>query len=781
MPDFDTERRIRRPGDALRVVLASLALLAFALLASRGRLSLFETDVFRLFNHLPRAAGLPFRVLMEAGTFAAVVVVTLAALLARRRQLALDLALSGSTAWLLARLGKLIVARARPDILLAGVSVRGTTATGPGFPSGHAAVAAALATVLSPYIGRRSRQLAWGVVWAVALGRVYVGAHLPLDVLGGVALGWLVGSLLHVVRGAPGHLVSPEQIRQTLQTMGVQVSDLGQARVDARGSSPMWAHQPGGPDLFVKLVSSEQRDADLLFKAYRFLAFRELEDESPFATPKQQVEHEAYPGLLAARAGVRVPHLVVAAEVPGGAAVLVEERIPGRGLSALSAAEMDDSLLRKIWEQVALLHGAHIAHRDLRRGNIVVDQQGQPWLIDFGFSEAAASTHRIGQDVAELLASLSFVVGPERAVRSASAALPPQELEAALPLLQPLALSSVTRSETRQAALRAIAAQVGALTSTPVPAPAPLSRVQPMAVLTLVGLALAVHFLLPQVGELRQTVAAFHNVQWDWLLLALAGAFSTYLAAALSLTAAVARPLALGRTALVQLAGSAVNRVTPRGLGGLSLLERYLERSGLDRPTAVSALGTAMAATSMVHVPLLLLSTALLGIGGVEAVHLPRHWPLLAGAAVSLAALGAALALRSQSARRLLQPVTTALRSLAGLAHSPRRLARLILGAAGQILVNAIALALCVRAFGVPTSFLRVLTVYLGGTAVSAASPTPGGLGAIEAALVAGLSAVGVPAGPAVAAVLAYRLLSFWLPILPGVAALRYLRKEQAV
>jgi len=302
-----------------------------------------------------------------------------------------------------------------------------------------------------------------------------------------------------------------------------------------------------------------------------------------------------------------------------------------------------------------------------------------------------------------------------------------------------------------------------------------------MAVLTLVGLALAVHFLLPQVGELRQTVAAFRGVQWDWLLVASAGAFSTYLAAALALTGAAEHPLALGRTALVQLAGSAMNRVTPKGLGGLSLLERYLERSGLDRPTAVSALGTAMAATSAVHVPLLLLSTALLGIRGVAAVRLPQHWPTLVAIAGSLALLGIALALRSQGARRLLRPVTAALRSLAALARSPARMARLLAGATGQILVNIIALMVCVRAFGAHASFLKVMTVYLGGTAVSAASPTPGGLGAIEAALVAGLSAVGVPAGPAVAAVLAYRLLSFWLPILPGVAALRYLRKEQAV
>lgn len=781
MAKAQTERRIRHPGDFVRVALAFIVLAAVVVLASRGRLSLFETDVFRLFNHLPPSAGVPLSVLMEAGSFAAVIVVTAVALVARRHELALDLAASGSAAYLLARLGKLIVMRARPDILLSDVIIHGSAATGLGFPSGHAAVAAALATAATPYLGRRARQVTWGIVWAVAIARLYVGAHLPLDVLGGVALGWLTGSLWHLLRGAPARSVTTEQIRQALAAMDIQVTDLGWARVDARGSSPMWARRAQGPDLFVKLVSNEQRDADLLFKAYRFLSFRELEDESPFATPKQQVEHEAYLALLAARAGVRVPPLVVAAEVPGGAALLAEERIPSRGLSSLTTAEIDDTLLQHIWEQVALLHRAHIAHRDLRRGNVIVDEQGQPWLIDFGFSEAAASSRRIGQDVAELLASVSYVVGPSRAVRSASSILPPQELQSALPLLQPLALSSVTRSEAKHDTLKAIAEEIGKLTSTPVPAPVPLSRVQPMTVLTLVGLALAIHFLLPQVGELRQTVAAFRGVQWDWLLVAWAGAFSTYLAAALALTGAVSHPLALGRTALVQLAGSAMNRVTPKGLGGLSLLERYLERSGLDRPTAVSALGTTMAATSMVHLPLLLLSTALLGIRGVTPVHLPRHWPTLVAIAASLAALGIFLALRSQSARRLLLPVTAALRSLAALARSPARIVRLLAGATGQILVSIVALMVCVRAFGAHISFLKVMAVYLGGTAVSAASPTPDGLGAIEAALVAGLTAVGVPAGPGVAAVLTFRFLTFWLPILPGVAALRYLRKQQVI
>jgi uncharacterized protein (TIRG00374 family) len=74
-----------------------------------------------------------------------------------------------------------------------------------------------------------------------------------------------------------------------------------------------------------------------------------------------------------------------------------------------------------------------------------------------------------------------------------------------------------------------------------------------------------------------------------------------------------------------------------------------------------------------------------------------------------------------------------------------------------------------------------VALAYLGGSAVGAASPTPGGLGAVEAALVAGLTALGAPAGPAIAAVLMFRLATFWLPIAPGWFAFRRLRRSGAI
>ena len=90
-------------------------------------------------------------------------------------------------------------------------------------------------------------------------------------------------------------------------------------------------------------------------------------------------------------------------------------------------------------------------------------------------------------------------------------------------------------------------------------------------------------------------------------------------------------------------------------------------------------------------------------------------------------------------------------------------------------------LAASVQAFGGGAGITEIGAVYLGAALIAAASPTPGGLGAIEAALVAGLTGVGLPAGPAVSAVLTYRLATYWLPVLPGWISLRILQKRDYI
>lgn len=162
-----------------------------------------ELETFRAINDLPSALSLPLVVLGQAGNLLVVPVAVVVAALVRRWRLALALALAGMAAYLLADLAKQLVDRPRPDLFLDGVTLRGPRQEGLGYLSGHAAVSAALAAVTAllavpPGGAKRHRWLGWAlaaVVTVVCVSRVHVGAHLPLDVTGGAALGVLVGQL----------------------------------------------------------------------------------------------------------------------------------------------------------------------------------------------------------------------------------------------------------------------------------------------------------------------------------------------------------------------------------------------------------------------------------------------------------------------------------------------------------------------------------------------------------------------------------------------------------
>jgi undecaprenyl-diphosphatase len=119
--------------------------------------------------------------------------------------------------------------------------------------------------------------------------------------------------------------------------------------------------------------------------------------------------------------------------------------------------------------------------------------------------------------------------------------------------------------------------------------------------------------------------------------------------------------------------------------------------------------------------------------------------------------------------------------NLVQVARSPLRLACLVGGSGLVTLAYIVALAAAVAAMGGGPDFAQVGAVYLGSATVAAAAPTPGGLGALEAALVAGLTGVGMDSGAAVAAVLSYRLLTYWLPVLPGWVSFHVLERRGVI
>ena len=407
----------RHPADLFRLVAGATGFAIATVIALRSGVSVFERDLFRLVDDLPSLVEPPLTIVMQAGNVGFVGVVVTIALLVRKHRVARDLLLSGGLAWLGAKLFKALVGRGRPTAVLTEVVLRGD-ASGAGFPSGHTAVAAALAMAVGPYLSRPVRRAMWAIVFVVAIARIYVGAHLPLDVVGGWLLGWTIGSAIHLVFGSPSWVVARSAIVAAMETLGFPNAVATPLHVDARGSTPYSVEDPSGRRLFVKALSRDQRDADWLFKATRFLLYRDLEDESPFATPKQQLEHEAYVAMLARRAGARVPAVVEVVAIARRDALLVMDGVAGTDLAA-APDRIDDDTLDLLWHDLALLQSHRIAHRDLRVANVVLDDTAEPWIVDFGFAEASASPRRMARDVAELLASLTPIVGIERSVAPA--------------------------------------------------------------------------------------------------------------------------------------------------------------------------------------------------------------------------------------------------------------------------------------------------------------------------------------------------------------------------
>jgi glycosyltransferase 2 family protein len=192
-------RRLSLLRGVIGVAVAIAVLIATGLHVDGNHVSVPEEDVFRILNGLPDFLYWPAWAIMQFGNLIAVPAVAIAALVFRRYRLVIACALVGVGKWYTSRLLKDVFLRERPASVLSDVVLRDAPATGQAFVSGHAVIAVGLAVVLHPYLGRKGRIVLWAAAALVCVARVYVGAHLPLDVVGGAAAGWAIGSIAHLL------------------------------------------------------------------------------------------------------------------------------------------------------------------------------------------------------------------------------------------------------------------------------------------------------------------------------------------------------------------------------------------------------------------------------------------------------------------------------------------------------------------------------------------------------------------------------------------------------
>lgn len=360
-----------------------------------------------------------------------------------------------------------------------------------------------------------------------------------------------------------------------------------------------------------------------------------------------------------------------------------------------------------------------------------------------------------------------------------------EALAAAVPLLQRVALSRATRTALRRDRdlLTRIREQIVRLKPETEVAPARLERFRPRTVFSIVALSIAAYIVIPQVASL-DVAAMASAASWHWGLAALGGAVLTYVAAAFMLMGFVPERLPLGRTILVQLAASFVKLVAPAAVGGVAVNTRYLQRSGVRPGLAVASVGASQLVGLVIHVLLLILFGFLTGSTTKATQDLaPSRTIVIVVLSLGLVA-GLALTVprvRRVVASRLRAMFSGVLPRLVDVLQTPRKL---LTGMGGTLLLT-VAFVLCldasIRAFGGSLPLTTVVVVFLTANALGSAAPTPGGLGAVEGALTLALTISGLTAETATSAVLLYRLLTLWLPVLPGWAAFAYLQRREAL
>ena len=263
---------------------------------------------------------------------------------------------------------------------------------------------------------------------------------------------------------------------------------------------------------------------------------------------------------------------------------------------------------------------------------------------------------------------------------------------------------------------------------------------------------------------------------WGWVAVVAVAIGVSYFFAALALQAAAGERLPLPRTVLVQLAAAAANRITPAGLGGAAVNARYLTRRGVTAGRAAAAVGIC----GLAHIAVAAIGIAIFGpglavraagwfFGGLSDVDM--LWVI---AALLVALIARIVNLRGSRATSKLSKswvgrTAADARTAAGeLVGHPARIATLIVCTAAVKASNLLALYAALWAFDGDVATWRVAVVYLVGATAAEIVPTPAGLGTVDAALIAGLVTAGVGSGATLAAVIVYRLLSFWAPIVPG-------------
>jgi len=774
--------RVRRPTD-VGVAVVGLAVLALLSVAAPGPTDI-DAKVAKAIASFPGLLTWVWETAYAAALLWAVVLLLAALVTRHRRVLALEQV--GAVVLALGLGGLLAVLEGSSwSQVWASLATHDSTTV---FPAVRFTVVVAVVAVTAPHLARPPRHLGTWIALLGGVGALALAIDTLLGLVAGLVLGVTVAAVVHLVSGSPGGHIPLEQLGAQLADLGVDLTDLryaddpGHLSMVARGSDP------DGHPVLVRVYGRDAWEASLLANVWQRLWYRQTAASS--VGRQQRAEHEAYLTMVAERADVPVQPVLAAGTAWGRDALLVRRDV-GTPLPDLAAGAYPEAHARASWDALQRLHHAGLAHGDLRSRSLSIDADGIARLTDLASATQGATDTARAADRANLLAITAFRLGVDDAVRIARDVVGDDALVAAMPFLQTAAFDVDTRHELKAADWKLAALRDAITTGTGAEAP-PLEKLRRVTwssivmVLVVVVVAYVIIGAIAGVG-LDTLIQQFQGANWWWVGAAVLLAVLIYVGQAFAVQGANVQSLPFVPVLGLEMSVAFVGLAVPASAAKIGLTIRFLQLVG-SNPTAAVTISLIDSLTGFLVQVLVIVLTLFTGLvtltptntsgTGIGSNLSSIDWTMVGIVAFALLVVALLTIRFVPKVRAFVVDRTAEGRDSLQVLRSPRKLARLAFGSVMWNVVAALVLGCSLNAFGYSASFASLILVNTLVALFSGLMPVPGNVGVAEAAITAGLVAIGIPQAVAMSTAIVYRLATYVVPAIYGYVSLTLMRRR---
>lgn len=666
-----------------------------------------------------------------------------------------------------------------------------------GYPTPVLAAAAAAALTMRPYLSRGLQRIIEVSILLALLSGLSHGAGLPLSLLASIVVAWGAAAAAHLIFGTPSGVPAAADVVGMLAELGLPGATLDPADHQIWGAARFHGANASGAALEVSVYGRDAAESQLWAKVFRSIVLRK-DSRSFVLTRAQQIEHESYLTLLGSNAAPGHTSSVVAAGFAGpGRDGLVATLLPkGRRLMALRDAGEQPSAeaMASVASTLAALHEQGVSHGAIDLANVIIDGDAGS-LASFDRATAFAEPEAMAADDAALLVVLAVSSSVDAAVSACSAAFGAEAMTAALPFLQEPALAEPLKEAIRRSHNKSVLKELreaGAKAAgVDVPELAPLQRMSATTIVLAVGTLIGAWALIGVLLKVADSFSTVKSASIPWVVATAVVGQLAYFGSAISTLGSITISVPYMPLVVLELS----NTFSGLALGTPAVLAtrvRFFQRHGMDTTVAVSS-GVLVSTASWIVKGGLFLISLPFALGSLDLKSVTKGSSSSSGGhstfvivLLVIVAVGVLVGIvlsvpkwRGAIKQRLAPRFHEVLEHFKVLAGRPAKIVEIFGGQVVAQLVIALALGTALHAYHQSLPLSVIFVVLTLGSVLGGISPVPGGMGVVEAGMILGLKAAGVPDAEAVSAVFVQRLFTAYLPPIAGWFGLMWLRRKR--